>query len=213
MEKVDVKFGEWIEKGFNLYKNNFGPLVLASLITVLLSGLSLLILSGPMTAGLVIIILHIFDEKQPPPTATSVFKGFDYFLNSFLFFLVWGIMLIVASIILSLIPCLGAFLAMFLSYSAQAFLMFGIFLIVDRDMDFWPASMESINIVKTNFWPFLGLSVVSGIIGGIGSVLCGIGVIFTLPIQFCILAYAYRDTFGGKDVPDEGETSAGEAHI
>jgi len=24
MDKVQVKFGEWIEKGFNLYKKNFG---------------------------------------------------------------------------------------------------------------------------------------------------------------------------------------------
>ena len=37
MEKVEVKFGIWIEDGFNLYKDNFGPLVLASLIAMLLS--------------------------------------------------------------------------------------------------------------------------------------------------------------------------------
>ena len=33
----DVKFGEWIEKGFNLYKNNFAILVPATLIAVILS--------------------------------------------------------------------------------------------------------------------------------------------------------------------------------
>ena len=36
MEKIDVKFGEWIEEGFNLYKNNFGTLVLASVIALVL---------------------------------------------------------------------------------------------------------------------------------------------------------------------------------
>ena len=32
MDKAEVRFGEWFEKGFNLYKENLGTLVLASLI-------------------------------------------------------------------------------------------------------------------------------------------------------------------------------------
>ena len=91
--------------------------------------------------------------------------------------------------------------------------MFGMFLIVDKKMDFWPASMESINVVKTNFWPFLGFAVVAAIIGSLGAIACGIGVIFTLPIQGCILAVAYRAVFDGAqvsegppDIPEPEET-------
>jgi uncharacterized membrane protein len=202
MEKVNVKFGEWIEEGFNLYKANFGPLVVASLLAVLLGSVSFGILTGPMMAGLVVVTLEIFDKKQPPPTGGTVFKGFDYFLNAFLFFLVWGLMVMFASVILFFIPCIGILLAIFLIYAAQAFLMFGLFLIVDRKMEFWPASMESLNTVKTNFWPFLGLSVIAGLIGGLGSIACGIGVIFTIPIQACILAVAYREVFNGVSAND-----------
>lgn len=201
MDKVNVRFGEWIENGFNIYKADFGPLVLASLIAILLSSVSFGILSGPMMAGLVVVTLQFFDKKQPPPTAGTVFQGFDYFLNSFLFFLVWGLMVMGATVILAIIPCIGIFLAMFLVYTAQAFLMFGLFLIVDRKMDFWPASMESINIVKTNLWPFLGLSVVAALIGSVGGIACGVGVFFTIPIQFCILAVAYREIFDGVRIP------------
>jgi hypothetical protein len=53
--------------------------------------------------------------------------------------------------------------------------MFGIFLIVDKQMNFWPASMESINTVKTNFWPFFGLSAIASIIGSIGAIAFGNG--------------------------------------
>ena len=53
MDEVEVKFGEWIEKGFNLYKENFGILVLASLIAVVLSTLTVGVLAGPMFAGVV----------------------------------------------------------------------------------------------------------------------------------------------------------------
>lgn len=197
MEKVEVKFGEWIEDGFNLYKDNFGPLVLASLLAILLGSVSFGILTGPMMAGLVLVALDILDKKQPQPSGGEVFRGFDYFLNSFLFFLVWGLMIGFAIAILTLVLCIGLVLAAPIVYVAQAFLMFGLFLIVDRKMDFWPASMESIETVKNNFWPLLGLSVVAGLIGGIGSIACGIGIIFTLPIQVCILAVAYRKVYNG----------------
>ena len=64
-----------------------------------------------------------------------------------------------------------------------------------------PASMESFNKVKTNFWPFLALALVAGIIGSIGQIACGIGVALTLPIQACILTVAYREVYSGAEAP------------
>ena len=201
MDKVQVKFGEWIEKGFNLYKENFGILVLASLIAVVLSTVTLGVLAGPMLAGVLLITLKLIDEEDPKPEVGKVFKGFDYFLNSFLFIVIWGIALFVVSIILNIVPLIGQLVSMFVVFAVQAFLMFGLFLIVDKRMGFWPASLESFNKVKTNFWPFFGLSVVSSIIGSIGGIACGIGVIITLPIQACILTVAYREIFNGVETP------------
>jgi len=195
MEKIDVKFGKWIEEGFNLYKNNFGTLVLASILALVLSTVSVGILAGPMIAGLVIVTLRLLRKAHPQPDAGKVFRGFDYFLNSLLFIVIWGIAIFVGSFILALFPCIGQLLSLFLAYAAQAFLMFGIFLIVDKQMNFWPASIESILTVKTNFWPFLGLSTVASIIGSLGAIAFGIGIVLTIPIQVCILAVAYRDVF------------------
>ena len=62
-------------------------------------------------------------------------------------------------------------------------------------MEFWPASQDSINTVKANFWPFFGLSVVAGFIGILGAIAFGIGVVFTIPIQGCILTVAYRNVY------------------
>ena len=195
MQKVPVKFGDWIEGGFNLYKANFGTLVLGSVFVVVISAVTAGILAGPMLAGLVLVTLQLLDRKEPQPEAGKVFKGFDYFLQSFLFVIVWGIGILIVSIILGVIPVLGQLASIAFVYAAQAFLMFGMFLIVDRQMDWLPASMESINIVKANFWPFFGLSAVAGIIGSLGAIACGIGVVFTIPIQGCILALAYREVF------------------
>jgi len=196
MDKVQVKFGEWMENGFNLYKNNFVILVLASLVAGVLSVVTLFILAGPMIAGILLITMALFDKQESKPEVGDLFKGFDFFLNSFLFVFVWGIALIIVSFLLGLVPCVGQLAALFVIYAAQAFLMFGLFLIVDKNMEFWPASMESVNKVKTNFWPFLALSIVSSIIGSIGAIACGIGVVVTAPIQACILTVAYRDIFG-----------------
>jgi len=196
MQKVQVKFSQWIEEGFSLYKKNFKTLVLASIFAVVIGTVSFGILAGPLLAGLALIILELLDGKAPKPEAGKVFKGFDYFAHSFLFILVWGVGIFIASIIAGILPVIGQLASLFIVYAAQAFLMFGLFLIVDRKMDFWPASLESINTVKTNFWPFFGLSVVAGVIGALGAIAFGIGIVFTIPIQGCILAVAYRDVFG-----------------
>ena len=211
MDEVEVKFGEWIEKGFNLYKENFGILVLASLIAVVLSMVTVGVLAGPMFAGVILITLGLVDKKEPKPDVATLFKGFEYFLDSFLFVILWGIALFLVSIVVGLVPCIGQLASIFVVFVAHALLMFGLFLIVDRRKEFWPASVESFNKIKPNFWPFLGFSVVSNIIGSVGAIACGIGVIFTLPIQACILTVAYRDVFGGSETeasadkgPEEG---------
>ncbi len=196
MHKVQVKFGLWIEDGFILYRENFKTLVLASIFVLVLSTITAGILAGPMLAGLAIVILELQDRKVPEPEAGRVFKGFDYFVHSFLFIAVWGIGIVIASAILGVLPVIGKLAALFAAYSIHAFLMFGIFLIVDKEMPFWPASLKSIDTVKTNFWPFFGLSIIAGLIGSAGAIAFGIGVIFTIPIQGCILAVAYRDVFG-----------------
>ncbi len=196
MDKAEVKFGEWIENGFNLYKDNLGLLILTSLIAVLISAASFGILAGPMSIGVLLITLSLLDKEEPKPEVGDIFKGFSYFLQSFLFILVWGVGLFVISFILNLIPCIGQVASICFIFAAQTFLMFGLFLIAEKNMDFWPASMDSFDKVKTNFWPFLALFIVANIIGCLGAIACGIGVVVTLPIFSCILAVGYRDLYG-----------------
>ncbi|MBF0528187.1 MAG: hypothetical protein HQK55_02720 [Deltaproteobacteria bacterium] len=196
MEKVEVNIGGWIQGGISLYKENLPVLVLASLVAVGLSVVTGAILAGPMMAGLVYIALALYDQQTPKPQVGDVFKGFRYFLNSFLFVLVWGLGTTVASAILHVIPIIGQLAGMILSLLVPAVLMFSLFLIVERDTPFWPASMESIAVVRTNFWPFVGFGVLLTIISSIGALAFGVGIIFTLPLALCINVVAYREVFG-----------------
>ncbi|VBB43157.1 conserved membrane hypothetical protein [uncultured Desulfatiglans sp.] len=204
MDPIPVKFGEWFEKGFALYKQNIVPLILASLIALVLGTATLGILAGPMLAGLFLMVLAFHDGREPRPDVGEIFRGFNFFLNSLLFVGVWGIAMLMLAVIVGLIPCVGQLAALFGVYAMQTFLMFGLLLIVDRGMDFWQASQESYQAVKTNFWQFLGLMIVTGIIGSLGAIACGLGLAVTVPIQICILTVAYRDIF------KEGEAETAE---
>jgi membrane protein YqaA with SNARE-associated domain len=159
-----------------------------------------------MIAGLIIISLQLLRKADPKPEAGVVFRGFRYFLNAFLFTVIWGIAILVGSLLLGWFPIIGQLLSLFFVYAAQAFLMFGLYLIVDKQMDFWPASQQSIHTVKTNFWPFFGLAAIASIIGSIGALAFGIGIVLTIPIQICILAVAYQEIFveaSASATPDE----------
>jgi len=195
MADKQVRFGEWVSAAFDLYKQNFGILVLASLVALLLSAVSFGILAGPMMAGLALITLGIVDKKEQKRVG-ELFDGFNYFLQSFLFVLVWGAIMLVAGLVLNMIAGIA-------SLVLGTFLMFAIYLIVDRGLPFWPASVESMKTVKADFWPLLGYYVVATILGSVGSVVCGIGVFLTFPIGCLMYTIAYREYFpaGTAEVP------------
>ena len=195
MEKNEVKMGEWIENGFKLYKENFGLLVLASLIGGALSIVTMGILSGPMMAGLTLIIFALKRKTAPAPEVKTLFDGFSHFLPTFLLWLIVTIICLLVSIILNFIPFLGQVLSIGLVLTAVSLQIFSVYLIVDKGMDFWPALNEVIGIMKANLWPFLGFFIVAALIGQVGAIACGIGAVLTFPICFCILAEAYDDIY------------------
>ncbi|MCP4575069.1 MAG: hypothetical protein GY846_02090 [Deltaproteobacteria bacterium] len=195
MEQVRVNLGEWFEKGFRLYRENILKLVPVTFVALILSVASVGILAGAMLSGVLIINLALLRRQHPKPVFFHIFNGFRFFINSLVFVLGWGLLICAGSLILLRIPGIGQLVVLFFIYSAQAFLMFGPFLIVDQDMDFFHATITSFNTVKRNFWPFLSVSAVAGVIGSIGCIAFGIGVIVTVPIQVCILTVAYEAVF------------------
>ena len=195
MQPVEVKFADWFERGWNIFKDNAGLLVLSSLIVIALTLLTLGVLGGPLAAGMILIVLRLVDRAEPKPQAGDVFQGFQYFLQAFLFLLVYVVVDIVGSSILMVVPLIGLLVSMAYSAALAALLMFALFLIVDRKMDFWPACMASVDKVKTNFWPFFGLALVLQVLTVAGLLVCFVGLLITVPLVYCVTAVAYRDVF------------------
>lgn len=197
--KYDAKFGDWIQQGFLVFKDNWTMLTVASLLSVGVSVVSLGILAGPLMAGLTMIALALVDKKEPKPVAGDVFKGFQFFLPAFLFFLVWYAIVIGITTALSVVICVGQIAQLAVSFGLMPLLMFGIYLIVDQKMDFMAATKESMAIVKPHFLPLLALYVVAGIISSLGLIACCIGIFASIPIGPIILACAYRDIMNARN--------------
>ncbi len=195
METIDVNLGKWCEKGFGLYKENLTKLIPATLAALLLSLVSAGILAGPMLTGLITISLALIRGHDPKPEVFHLFRGFRFFANAVIFVLGWGLVVSLGSMILLLIPGIGLLAVLFFIYSSQAFLMFGPFLIVDRGKDFRTASVDSFRAVKSNFWSFLSVSAVAGVMGSVGFMAFGVGAVVTIPIQLCIITVAYEAVF------------------
>ncbi len=196
MEPPRVHLSDWFGKGFQQYKENIAIVIPASFIALILSVCSGGILAGPMLSGVLIITLGLLDRREPKPKVSDLFKGFRFFFHSLLFVVLWGIVVSAGTLFLLSLPGVGQPAALFFLYASQALLMFGPFLIVDRNMDFRSASVVAFQTVKGNFWSFLSVSAIASVVGSIGVILFGIGVILTAPLQICILTVAYRAVFG-----------------
>lgn len=187
MTSVTVEYKVWLERAFQIYKDNIVTLIVATLIAGLLFGL-------PLAGGVILITLDFLDGKKPPPGIGDVFKGLRWCVQLLLLSLVvWTIVMAVWGVLLLLVTRWAALLMTPLVLAAGTLLMFAPFLIVDRRMNFRAASMISIKLVAQNFIPMLGLFGLAMALGSVGLIACGFGVIVTSPMTICLLAVAYRE--------------------
>ncbi|MCB1070935.1 MAG: hypothetical protein H7A43_01105 [Verrucomicrobia bacterium] len=196
MQNEDVKFSEWIQQGFDIYKANLPILILVSLIALVISIASVGILVGPMMAGMIVISLRLFDQVEPRPEVGALFEGFNVFVPSLLYYLAMMVASIVLTIVLNLLPCIGTLLSVFATSALQAITIFALPYIVEKKVDAVTAIKASIEQVKPAFWPMLGFTLVIGILSSLGGLACGIGMVVTMPLYFTSLAAAYRDVHG-----------------
>lgn len=190
-----IDIGKTLTAAYNLYKDNITTLLLATLLGSIIGGFTLGILAGPMLAGLALITLALIDKAQPKPDIGDVFKGFNFFVPALIYFIVYLVALLVGNFILGLLPLLGLFLPTLYGMALSTFTMFTIFNIVDRKMDVVPAIQASVDLVKANFWIFLGLNIVAAVVGGLGAVACLVGVVVTAPMYLTTVAIAYRELY------------------
>lgn len=208
------------------YGSFLGVMMIAFLIILISSCLPFMPLLPPIICGIYLCMFAAM-ERQPFNTGT-LFKGFDFFGQSFLAFLVLSIPLGILSGILqigltalekadnpkatpeedlqSILYGLGFIFGMlFLIYAAS--LVIGMLtafvypLIVDRKMKAWAALKLSFRAVMGNFFGVIGLMFLGQLLMFAGLWLCYIGALFVAPVVFAAWTIAYRRIFPLRVLP------------
>ena len=181
----------------------------------LVFSLANIILTGPLMGGVYYFLLkHI---RRQPAEIGDVFAGFRLAFGQLLL----GYLVMVMLIFLAALPgiaiaafpiytmvqhhgaeagpvllaLLGFVVAMVPAIYLGTAWMFSLPLIVDKQMEFWPAMGASRRVVGKHWWLVFGLAVVCGLIKLAGFAACCVGLFFTLPIAFGATMYAYESIF------------------
>jgi len=73
---------------------------------------------------------------------------------------------------------------------------FALALVMDKQLGFWDAMELSRKVVHKHWWTLFGLGLLCGLIYLLGVCACFIGTIFTAPIGFGAMMFAYESIFG-----------------
>lgn len=219
---------ECIKSGFDLIKSQYWLFVGITAVGIIIASVVPLgILLGPMMCG---IYLTLFQTtRRQPIEFGTLFKGFDYFGDSFiatLIHLVPIVVILVPAYIIFVVFYMGFIMAMAQSGEPNPAALLGFFgviivfwfvvfiilillsviftfaypLIVDRRLSGLDAVKLSVRAGLANFWRLLGLLLLTGLMNFAGVCLCYVGAFFVMPIGFAALAVAYQQVFGLGEV-------------
>ncbi|NTW53478.1 MAG: hypothetical protein HGB15_01670 [Chlorobaculum sp.] len=187
-----VNASEYVQKGWDMFKEHVGEFVGFTLIMFAISLVSTRMeifgsllfsaVAAPLYAGYSITAFKIISGQ--PFEFGDFFKGFNYFLPLFLASLASG--LIVSVGLLLIIP--GIYLAV--GY------MLTTFLIIDHHMEFWQAMETSRKIVTKNWFAFFVFALVLFLVNLLGMLALGLGLLVTIPVTSCAAAIAYKEIVG-----------------
>lgn len=227
-----VEIGAFIQRGWEICQSNLGLFVGFFLVTLLIGGtlgfipiignIASIIINGPLNAGSLIAAFKII--KKQPIDFSDFFKGFqnDYFLPTFLVTLVTSLFALACMIpagigfilisftasdkqpntILLLVAALLAFAGFLGLVYLSICYVFAIPLVLGRKLEFWSAMEASRKIVGQQWFAVFGFLFVLGLINLAGALVCGLGLLVTVPLTTCAIAAAYEHIFGLPSTED-----------
>ena len=180
---VPVQTSKWISEGWALVQADLGMFAVLTLIVAVIGSVVPVVLTGPMAVGFHIAVLR--KQRTGKLELEDCFKGFDYFVPS-----------LVASLLISIFVTLGTLACIVPGLILHAMYLFTYLFILDKRLDFWPAMQASANLAKTDLVAFSMFALALIGLNLAGALLCGVGLLITLPISVAAVTAAYRDLVG-----------------
>ena len=164
---------------FGLWKQNMGQLVILTLLLLLLCWIPLVNLV--LCAGYVRCILRLCRGEQFE--TADMFRAWDCFVP----LLTYAVILVLASILLSIIPIVGIPVASVLS----AIAMPGFIAVTEHRLGAIDAFKWSFNTLLDDPVGWLIALVLSSVLSSLGALFFGLGALFTLPLAAIIYTSQY----------------------
>ena len=208
--------GTTFNRGLEIYKKNFVPLLLATLLAVVVGGISCGICTAPLLCGVYAMILTVMRDGNATLKAGDVFKGFQKFVPAFVSCLVLAVIYQIVCTVLLIIPILGWIAVIILALAVfPAIVAWAQLMVADQNASVGEAIMSPIKLLRDKrFWSIVLVAFVASLVGGLGAIVCGIGLFVTLPFSFCMMAAAYEEAYGAGApaavVPPAAEPPAAE---
>jgi uncharacterized membrane protein len=181
--------GKCISAGISGLKTNPVTHIATTLLVGIVGGVSAGLLTGPMVVGYMRMI-KLEDEGGKPEIA-DVFKGFDDFVPALL-----------AVLLSSIVVSIGFMLCFIPGLLVMALVPTAAYLVATGEKDGINAIRRAFDALKANLMGAFFCALVLGIIGSVGAILCGVGMLLTLPITFIGMYHM------AKQLTDNGAVAA-----
>lgn len=220
-----------LREAWLLVKDDYWLFLGITLVGLLLGGVGGLILSGPMMCGIHLCLLRREREQAVSfNNLFQGFDYFAHSLIATLVMAAPMFLLILGSYLVAGVGMIGVFVALgkdnggppdpaviwgalsvggavvlgsiLISILLKALFIFVFPLIVDRQLGGVEAVRLSIKAAWANFGGVLGLVVLNELLGLAGVMACYVGAILVLPLNFALMAIAYRHVFPVDDLRD-----------
>nr|WP_315487953.1 hypothetical protein [uncultured Rhodoferax sp.] len=180
--------GTCVSAGFNGLKKDPVTHIVTTLLIGIVGSVTAGLLTGPMMVGYMRMIKR--EDEGVKAEIADVFKGFDDFVPALL-----------AVLLSSIVVGIGFMFCILPGLLIMALVPVATYLVAVGEKDGINAIKRAWDAVKANLMGAFFCGLVLAIVGSLGSFLCGVGIIFTLPIAFIGSYHMAKQLTDGGDQP------------
>jgi len=185
-----MEIGAELSKGWRLFQADMGVLIVGGILATVVSAVTCGLLAGPLMVGMLLIAQRLLKNDPVKPQAGDVFKGFDSFVQALLL----SVIATVAIMVLSILPIIGQLAGLIVC----AVMMWALVFIAYEKATAIDAIKKVFELAKSgSFTVPLVFAVIASLIGSLGAIVCVVGIFFTLPLTYCLMACCYATLFSG----------------
>ncbi len=187
--KAQINLGSWISRGWDMISADLGSFILLGLIYVAIIGIASstvigeFLVIGPLQVGLFIVIFS--KMRGNPVNIGDIAKGFNFFVAA-----------VLSNILIGVFSTIGFLLCIIPGIIVVALYIFTPAFIAEKNLDFWEAMEASRNLAKEHLFEMVLFVIILGLINIAGFLLCGVGLLFTLPLTYAATAIGYDELVG-----------------